>query len=248
VKKLALGLAGTLVSLTLSAQTVPVLIYHRVNDLAPGPTVISPAVFEQHLDTIKSMGYTTVTISQLTRHMNGEIKLPEKSVAITLDDGWRDHVAPKLLADRNMAATFYIISGKMDGQLYFTPEEVKSLSNNYLFEIGAHTHTHFIEWEANLNKIDERVIVGEIAMSKFTLESVTGKKIESFSWPYGHVRHNLIGYIKDLGFTSTVMVTDEAKNDTGISAFTIQRLNIDGNCTADHLKQMITTRTTVDCK
>ncbi len=233
-----------------NSQEIPVFIYHKVNDAEPPTeTNIHRKTLETHFDKILSLGYTTVTISQLEQHLKGEIVLPEKSIAITFDDGWKtDLIAAELLEKRKMKATFYFLSGAFQNPVYLNKEDMKKISSVYLFEIGAHTHTHFMEWEGRMDKADERVLYGEAIMSKILLEKIIGKNIKTFSWPFGYYRENINNSLTSLGYTSVVHVNAESKNTRNTSPLWIQRLNIDGRCTAKHIEEMLNTKKFKECR
>jgi len=233
-----------------SEQFVPVLMYHQItDDKNPGGTVISKSRFEEHVKFLKDQGYTTLTIKEVEKFMKGELRVPEKSVAITIDDGWRSTFnAVKSLNAYNSKATLYIISGAFDDPQYLTAEEVSALAQNDRFEIGAHTHTHFLEWQTQLDKIDFRIMAGEVAMSKIILEQVTGKPVTSLSWPFGYSRPEAVKFAGNTGYSSTVMVNSVTKNTKGMSPLEIRRINIDGNCTIADLRSMVETGNLEECK
>lgn len=238
-------------NISLAQETqVRVLIYHRVStEHPPSQTTIDPQMFKEHMDLIKS-GYTTVTISQLTDFINGKISLPEKSVAITFDDGWKDNLdAANLLIEHGLSATFYVLSGVFgDSKNYMSKEDIVWLSKHRNFEIGAHSHTHFMEWEGKMDLVDDRIMLGEIAMSKSIIEDIIKRPVTSFAWPFGYWRDHLFDYIKSMGFTSTALVNRESKNSINGNPLRITRINIDGNCNKDHLQKILEDATIVECK
>jgi peptidoglycan/xylan/chitin deacetylase (PgdA/CDA1 family) len=188
-------------------------------------------------------------MAEVVDFMNGKINLPEKSVAITFDDGWKDNiVAAQMLAERGMSATFYVLSGAFGNSVYLSKDDVKELSKNRKFEIGAHSHTHYMQWVGNMDQADERVIIGEMIMSKIMLEEIIGKSVNSFAWPFGYSRQNALKKAPAMGFTSTVHVNAESKNIVGGNTNYITRINIDGGCNAEHLKTILETGLFVQCK
>lgn len=230
-------------------QFVPVLMYHQItDDKDPGGTVISKARFEEHIRYLKESGYTTLTVNEVGKFMRGEITVPEKSVAITIDDGWRSTFnAVKTLNDYQSKATLYIISGAFKDAEYLSAEEVSSLAMNPRIEIGAHTHTHFLEWQTNLDKIDYRIMAGEAVMSKLILGQIIGKPVTTISWPFGYSRPEAVQLAGNMGYTSTVMVNSDTRNTKGMSPLSIRRINIDGKCTVDDLRSMVETGNLEEC-
>lgn len=228
---------------------VTVLAYHRVTSVdAPSHVVISPTLFEEQVKLLHELGYTTITVSQLTDYMNGGNKLPEKTVVLSFDDGWKDNFeAAKVLAKYDMAATFYIISGFFDNPTYMNEQEIKDLSSNPKFEIGAHTHTHFKKWEGNLETLDLCTMANEVAASKLVLERLIKKEVPSLAWPYGHSTTQAVTVAEQLGFKSTVHVNRDSRNLPGQSPLFIRRLNIDGSCSLEVFKEMLDTGNVKEC-
>jgi peptidoglycan/xylan/chitin deacetylase (PgdA/CDA1 family) len=222
-------------------QTVPVLMYHEVHETkAPGNEVVREARFREHMQFLKDNGYTTITVSKLVNFMNGNLELPVKSVAITLDDGWRSNLtAAKILEELNLNATFYILSGAFFDPQYLSENDVIYLSKNKNFEIGAHSHTHFMSWASDLSKMDTKIMDNELSMSKSILENTIKKPVKSFSWPFGYTRPGSIESASRLGFTSTVLVNQTTDNSAGMTPLEIRRISVSGLCNATQLGEML---------
>lgn len=249
MKQLILFLALALSAVVSVAQTVPVLIYHRIIDVQPpSPTAISESVFKQHLDMIQQEGWTTVTIRQLSSWMSGGPALPPKAIVLTFDDGFKEHLwAAKELQRRGMVGSFYVMSGTFTYGDYLSKEETLQLSRVPGMEVGAHSHTHFMEWEGKMDAADSRLMLGEIVMSKVIIEEVISQKVDSFAWPFGYVRKELQPLLRSAGFSSLLNVDAKTVNSQDISPLEIQRLNIDGRCGAQDVKYMIETKLFKEC-
>ena len=82
------------------ANAIPVLMYHHVSH-APGLVTVSPRTFQTQMTALARAGYTTLSAVQLRDYLSGEQVIPDKSVAITFDDGYLDnyvHAYPVLKA------------------------------------------------------------------------------------------------------------------------------------------------------
>jgi len=231
------------------AHTVPVIMYHHIsNDYPAGETVVSIDDFKNQIKILDELGYQTITVSTLVQYMEGKIDLPEKTVVITIDDGWKDNlIAAEILKNYNQSATFYVLSGMFEHPSYLSKDELISLSKNSKFEIGAHTHTHFMKWVGDLTQADDVTMVGEISMSKIMIERVIGKPVATFAWPFGYSRPNIVDFAKDIGFTSTSHVNSQSDNQPGTSTMYISRINIDGRCSKDIFISMIETGKLIRC-
>jgi peptidoglycan/xylan/chitin deacetylase (PgdA/CDA1 family) len=228
---------------------VPVILYHRVTEEdKPSHEVIRPLLFRQDMDVLKADGYTTVSIAQLTDYMNGKGTMPAKPVVITFDDGWKSSLdAAEYLKRINFGATFFIITGFFDAPRYVDKKELLKLAENPKFEIGSHTHTHFIKNERDLSKLDLCTMAREIVGSKGELETLLQKPVTAFAWPYGYNTVQAIQIAKDAGYTSTMLVNRDANNAPGNSPYFTRRMNIDGNCSLEDFHKMVDTRVLKEC-
>lgn len=242
-----LALAGC-ASVPKTTQTVPVLMYHQVNGAIPkGEENVGVQDFVNQLKYLHDEGYTTVTVSKLAEFMRGGKSLPQKSVAITFDDGWRSSfTAAMMLAQMNDKATFYIISHAFDDPQYISKDELTVLSHNPNFEIGAHTQTHFMKWVQDLKTLPTDTMKEEVSGSKTEIEQIIGQPVKSLSWPFGYTRPEVLSYAESIGYTSTVLVGGPP-NKAGDDPLKISRLNIDGRCSFEVFRAMIKTRQPMRC-
>lgn len=102
-----------------NAGRVPVLTYHMVltDELKQRPRyvkdrfAVSVSVFEKQMAWLRAQGYTAITCEQLYLWHQGAIRLPKKSVLITLDDGYAstiENIIP-ILEKYDLRATEFII-------------------------------------------------------------------------------------------------------------------------------------------
>lgn len=87
-----------------------------------------------------------------------------------------DVKAAKLLEKYCLKGTFFLDTGRIGKQL--TIEELKWISQ--FNEVRSHTVTH-----RNLTKLTPEEVLWELTKSKRLLESITGKHVFSFAYPYG---------------------------------------------------------------
>ncbi len=188
---------------------VPILMYHYVEYVKDekDTTRISlntfPHVLDLQIQTLKNAGFTFLANRQLTEYMNGNGVMPEKSVVLTFDDGYRDFYtdAYPILKKHNAPATQYVVSGFFNDPNYMTQSQVVEIAKDGLVEIGVHTDSH--PWLAEKNKA---FLQKEIMESKTKLEKLIDQEIVSFAYPYGSFDVASINYVKKSGFTSAVSV------------------------------------------
>jgi peptidoglycan/xylan/chitin deacetylase (PgdA/CDA1 family) len=159
---------------------VPSLMFHYVRDIARNKDElgfdlsVAPANFTKFLDWLKQNGYNTVTIAQISDYLKYGIPLPPKPVNLRFDDGYSSMwFAYQELKKRNMTATFYIITRK----LQLLPEQWRQIDKDG-FEVAPHTRTHVDLRAAN-------DLQAEIAGSKIDLELMLGHPVRTFAYPYG---------------------------------------------------------------
>ena len=92
---------------------VPILMYHRIANIANDRNALSPEKFKKQLDYLKKNNFTTITMKMLHDYYKKNISLPNNSVLITFDDGYTDNFteALPLLLERNMTAAVFPIAG-----------------------------------------------------------------------------------------------------------------------------------------
>ncbi|MCC7289120.1 polysaccharide deacetylase family protein [bacterium] len=203
----------------------PILMYH-----------LTPADFEQQLITLKSRGYTAITMSELTDGLRDPTKLPAKPVAITFDDGYSDQfTAFSLLKKYNMKATFYVItSGNASnycigmnrkrnqatpcGDNFMNTAEIKQLDQSGIIEIGGHTVDHL-----NLASLSAQNQAFQIKESKRALEALLGHPIRSFAYPYGSFNQSAVDQVVAAGYDNAVTTVAGTNHTTG-QLFTLTRV------------------------
>ena len=76
-----------------------------------------------------------------------------------------------------------------------TAEQIASLADSSLIEIGSHTVTH-----ASLDSLETEDQYTELRQSKAQLEEISGQRIVSFAYPNGAVSAETPGIANELGF------------------------------------------------
>src|SRR5579871_1713792 len=103
---------------------VPVLMYHRIADLTPeemhSPLMrdltVSPAHFDQQVRYLAENGFTFLLARDVEEALQQGGSLPEKAVAITMDDGYKDNFeqAFPILRKYNALATLFLVTGTVN--------------------------------------------------------------------------------------------------------------------------------------
>jgi len=125
----------------------------------------------------------SISIGQLISidEANASLDTNIKKICLTFDDGFSsdyDLVFPNLKRI-NAVASFFIVTDWLDKPGYLTKQQVRNLSDAGM-QIGSHSKSH-----PNFLKITPQERLVELHTSKNILEDIIGKKISSFSFPYG---------------------------------------------------------------
>jgi peptidoglycan/xylan/chitin deacetylase (PgdA/CDA1 family) len=105
--------------------------------------------------------------------------------------------------------------------LYLTTEQLRSLTS-YDFEIGNHTYTHV--HGRSLSQEDFRQ---EVDRNKEELENLSGRKVRSFSQPYGSSKDltpELACHLRQSGHVAAFL-SESATNPRGVDPFHLDRVN-----------------------
>lgn len=225
---------------------IPILLYHSVSDDVGyrfRPFSLRPNDFKAHMDYLSGNGYRVLNMEQF---VNQRANLPEKTVVITFDDGFRDFYdyALPILADYRMPATIYVPTafvGKTSQWLADMSEgsrpimswnDLKDAASSGI-EIGAHTLTH-----PQLDVIPLQQAQTEISLSKFVIEENLQHKVNSFAYPYGYHTSQLIEYVRLLGFTSACAVKN-ALSHSFDNPFCFARITIMRHFDTDKLADIL---------
>jgi peptidoglycan/xylan/chitin deacetylase (PgdA/CDA1 family) len=215
----------------------PILLYHSVADRPSdfiAPYTVSPATFRRHVDAVAAAGATTLTVSALlAARASGTV--PERTVLVTFDDGYRDTLtaAASALAERGMTSTLYVTTGVVGaispgGDPMLTWPEIGELAA-VGHEIGAHSHTH-----PQLDTLGVAAMQREIAGSRARLQAATDLPVESFAYPHGYSDARVRRAVRDAGFTSACSVKN-ALSPPEDPPFTLSRLMVMATTTDDEL-------------
>ena len=178
--------------------TVRILLYHRValakND--PHQLCVAPENFRRQIRYLKE-NFKIIPLVKMVQDIRSG-KLQNQSIAITFDDGYADNFynALPVLEEFQVPATIFLTAGYINQNKLFdwdqntlpedqgrpmTPDEVKSLSNSHLIEIGGHTISH-----PRLAKIPENEQFKEISGGKQMIERTLNIPVLlGFAYPFG---------------------------------------------------------------
>lgn len=175
------------------------LVYHRFGDNRFPTTNVTLSDFEAHLTYLKKEGFRVVKFSDAIRYLNDDSP-PVKTVAITIDDGYKTFHknALPLLRKFGMPATLFINTETVGGNDYMGWKELKEAIALGI-EIGNHTHSH--AYFLNLpdaGRYDE--FRDELKLSQQIIKEQLGVLPEVFAYPYGEFDEAMKSTVREFGF------------------------------------------------
>lgn len=226
-----------------------VLCYHDFRE-NPNKWSITPERLEAHLQTLKALGFTFLTVSEavdlLTGKWNGS--LPERAVVITVDDGFQSAytVLFPLLKRYGAKATLFVYTdwiGKSKGAL--TWEQLREMVQSGLVEVASHTVTHpyprrlkrTLSHDQYRNRMKQ-----EFEQSKKELEQKLGIKVSGIAYPGGQIDETMKALAKQAGYLWAVSVNPKPMT-VGFDRYDIPRYGVGFETTTVALKSWVTKRT-----
>ncbi|MFN2463659.1 MAG: polysaccharide deacetylase family protein [Candidatus Dormibacteria bacterium] len=182
---------------------LPIVMYHYIREVSQADRVgwslsVSPGEFRKQVNWLSQHGYTTITMRDASLILAGQKRAPERPVALTFDDGYRDFYtnAAPILRSAGFTATNYIPTALVGGSNYMSWSEIEDLDAEG-FEMGAHSQFH-----TDVSKVSVERARVEILGSKADLESHLGHPVVDWAYPYGGYNLATIGLLRDAGFWS----------------------------------------------
>ncbi len=225
-------------------QQPRVLMYHMVREHIPAAKFnklrVTPAAFEKQVAWLHAQGFQFVTMQELHEQW---ASLPEKTVAITFDDGYADNLinALPILQKYQAKATIYVVvdrhdrdwssykkahhnSGELARETKLTDAQVQQLVASGLIEIGSHTLTH-----VNLATASPELKRQELFESQVQLQALTGQPVSSFAYPFGIYAQPDVLLAQQAGYTTAVTTVEGIDPVTPAPDFLqLQRIKVSG--------------------
>ncbi len=220
-----------------------ILMYHMISTPRPGARFnglrVAPEAFERQLQWLSRRGWSSFTVGELLANAS---RLPEKSFAITFDDGYADNLlqALPLLKKYHCKATLYLVvdrfdrdwsvqrkahhdEGELKREAKLTDHQVRELLDSGLIELGSHSVTH-----ANLVQLEPEAVYRELSESRRTLEKCFGVPVSSFAYPFGLYLQEQVEFVRQAGYTSAVTTNEGIERVEGWNPLELKRIKISG--------------------
>ena len=186
------------------ANGIPVLLYHHVGDGRDMPKLtVSPAEFDRQVGALDSHGFRAIPLDDLLAYMRGEaVKLPDKPVVITFDDGYTDNYtnAFPILKKYGFDAAIFMVGINFDRQNRLSSGQVREMAAGG-FTVGAHSMTH-----PDLTTLSAAALKTEVAGSRAKAGQVTGRPADYFAYPGGFYDLATVDAVRAAGYRGAFTV------------------------------------------
>ncbi|PPB79513.1 peptidoglycan/xylan/chitin deacetylase (PgdA/CDA1 family) [Albidovulum inexpectatum] len=170
---------------------IDILMYHSISNRG-GATSITPEVFLSQVDALAQSGLPVITMDDLLAARRGGPALPDRSIILTFDDGFRDFLdtAWPVLSRHGFRPIVYLptahvgraerwAGGAEPPRALMSWAEIRALAaEGVLF--GSHTVSH-----ADLDLLDGDASMAELIVSRRKLEDILDRPVRHFAPPYG---------------------------------------------------------------
>jgi len=178
-----------------------VFVYHRFGEDDVPSTNIRLDQFDAHLRELTGGEYNVLPLSEITAAMREGRALPDRTVAITIDDAYLSVYTAALprLREAGIPFTVFVATDQLDkggGSRYMTWSHIRELRDAGV-EIGAHSagHGHF-------PTMSEDEVRADLARSSAAFERELGAVPYLFAYPYGEMSLEAQELVREAGFTT----------------------------------------------
>jgi len=225
-------------------QTVPILCYHRFGTKTSKLNV-TPAAFEQQMEWLARNGYTVVTLARLARFLEGKEALPAKSVAITIDDGYRSsyEIAYPILRKYGFPATVFLYTDFVGASDAMSWAQMKDMTSSGLVTIQPHSKSHANLTQRLPNETDARYrdrIRREVDTPVTVIKERLSAPSFTFAYPYGDVNEYVVDLLVKDSVGQGVTVTPGG-NPFYAHPYMLRRTMVFGNDDLDAFKSKLVT-------
>ena len=164
-------------------NSIAVFVYHRFGENNYPSTNIRMPQFKKHLDELIKNNYNVVSTETIIDALQNNKNLPEKTVAITIDDAFFSiyKKAWPILKEKKLPFTIFVSTGPVNSNSknYMNWEQLKEMNNRGV-TIGHHTKNHF-----HLVGKKKETIISEIEEASDDFLKNLGYVPDIFAYPYG---------------------------------------------------------------
>ncbi|MFC4351949.1 polysaccharide deacetylase family protein [Fodinicurvata halophila] len=196
-----------------------VLMYHRFGESDYPSTNVTLEQFERQLETLESGPYEVMALGDIVAALESGETLPDRTVAITIDDAYRSvytEAWPRL-REAGFPFTLFVATDVLDRETapYMTWDQLRELAASDLASIGHQTASHPSMPQQSLERNEE-----EIRRANARFEKELGQIPSLFAYPYGESSKAVQELVEEAGFEAAF------GQHSGVIGTTLNRFNL----------------------
>lgn len=252
----------------IAAAQVAILCYHELDKPRDGWAVTTDT-FERHLKYLQQQQYHFVSLDEYIAYTSGQQELPEKSVMITFDDGYKSFYtkAYPLLQKYNVPAMLAIVSSWTNGEGKPTDvrdlaswDELREMEKSGLVTVVSHSyHLHenqAINPQGDLAPVaSNRLYTGngyesdeiyaarlhnDFARTQELFAANLGHPSKAVVWPYGAASGKSIEIAMSHGMSATFLLNGGVNEPQPQYGQRARRMIIGSNTNVSRLNKLLT--------
>ncbi len=224
-------------------QSIPVLVYHRIEDVDDELITVTPTSFQSQMQYLKENGFKPVTMRHYANWRKGTYTMPKKAVILVFDDGWLSvYTQAKPIMDQygfvgSLAVVTDYASGINGTPNYMNWNQTIELSDKG-WSIEAHSETH-----SDMTTLNESDFRAQLLHAKNNITFNTRKTPPSFVFPF-HATNDtyttICGEYYELCWTQgSPKPTYDYKSTPGKEYLGLRRINIINDTTSENFKHLL---------
>ncbi|MBI5135863.1 MAG: polysaccharide deacetylase family protein [Nitrospirae bacterium] len=185
-----------------------VLMYHQFGQADTPSTNIRLKQFDAHLDHLAAGGYQVWPLQRVVEHLTGGAPLPDRVVAITMDDAYASihtHAYPRLKA-RGWPFTVFVATDGVDQEFpaYLDWGRIREMAaHGATFANHTASHDHLAERLPGEDSAAWRArVTADIRRGQERLTAELGTAPMLFAYPYGEFDTELANLVARMGYTA----------------------------------------------
>ena len=205
-----------------------IIYYHRIDD-EEHRSCVSIKAFAEQMAFLRDEGWTVLTLKEVANHLATGTDFPQRAIAVTFDDGFRDNytAALPILQKHEIPATVFLTTDFIgaselpvlrdrSGVEPLDWDEVRAMAAAGV-QLGAHTMTH-----PSLDQLPAEAMASEIRECRTRIQEETGVWAEDFCYPRGHYNEVVENAVREAGY-QTGLTTRPGVVTPGDPPFTLRR-------------------------
>jgi peptidoglycan/xylan/chitin deacetylase (PgdA/CDA1 family) len=183
-----------------------IIYYHRISD-DDHRSCVAPAAFSAQMRLLRAEAFRVVPLRDLRAHLDKGLPFPDRTVAVTFDDGFADNysAAFPVLQHEGIPATIFLTAAFIDG-----PElpvlrdrsgvpplrwaQVREMARHGI-AFGGHTLTH-----PELPSLSDEELRHEVQGARELIEDRLGTTVDTFCYPRGKFDTRVKAAVRDAGY------------------------------------------------